>query len=229
MYREISEFAPNLNNDLTKDPLFYCSLDSMNSQFLHGSQGRIFGRYNESCAHYMSKRCSENWDELCEVLSQDQEKRFPNTINPFSSYENNITREPCLSYGEQLIRNSAFKKYKVQTNMCNIVCKPHDPTVANSPLICYESKIAGSTGEKNYEIMLNNIEAGFCDRIYKILPQQLKDLDSDPIMNHILDEPKIASDLLEKIYYQMKSDRSLYTLKNTRLGNYYEHLGHELI
>lgn len=227
MYREISKFAPKINNSYSNDPLLYCTLDSLDSQFLHGPQGRIFGRYNKSCAEFMSDRCAANWDQVCEAMSKDKETRYPNTITPLSSLEDG--KPPiCLPYGEQLIRNSAFKKYRVKSLMCNVVCRPHDPTVPNSPIVCYETRYAGNSGPNNYEYVFGNSEGGVCDGVYKLTLEQIADLDNDPIMNHILDRPYLGKDLLEKIYQTMKRENTLYLLKNKRLGRFYEYLGHNI-
>ena len=224
MYRQISKFAPKINNSYSNDPLLYCTLDSLDSQFLHGSQGRIFGRYNEGCAQFMSDRCAANWDEVCEAMSKDKEMRFPNTI----SNNKNDPQCSCLPYGEQLIRNSAYKKYRVESIACNVVCKPHDPTVPNSPIVCMESKATGNSGPNNYDLIIGNSEGGSCEGIYKLVPEQIKNLDNDKIMNHILNKPNIAMDLLEKIYKTMAKEDTLYQLKNTRLGKFYEYLGNSV-
>lgn len=228
MYRQISDFAPDINNEITADPLLYCVLDTMDSQFLHGATGRTFGKYNEHCSEYLSTRCAIKWDGVCEAMSKDKETRFPNTGGPLTEYTiNGLSNQgPCLPYGQQIIRDTAFKKYKVQLNDCNVYCEPFDPTVANSPLVCYESRTTCTSGPTNYEVCEGSSEGGICSSVYKITPEQIPTLDSDPVMNKILDNPKIASDLIDKIYYTMKNDGSLGSLKNTRLYRYLQYAGY---
>lgn len=230
MYRQITDFAPNIDNNITVDPLLYCVLDSMDSQFLHGATGRTFGKYNQHCSQFLSTRCALNWDAVCEELSKDKETRFPDTGGPLSYYSINgqYNRGPCLPYGEQLIRDTAFKKYKVAMKDCNIHCEPFDPTVANSPLVCFENRTSCTTGPTTSEVCTGTTEAGVCQNIYKITPEQAKGLDADPVMNKILDQPRLAPDLLDQIYYAMKGDGSIKSIKNTRLYRYYQYLGMDL-
>lgn len=224
MYREIQDFAPNIQNDYSADPLYYCTLDYMDSQFLHGAQGRKFGRYNSHCSEFMAARCASNWDQVCEAMSKDTETRFPDMAASLTLYPKQRTN---LTYGEQLLRDSAYKKYKVKSLDCNLQCEPFDPTVPNSPLVCYEMKTACSWGDGT-GVCFGNVEAGLCQSIFKITPEQAKVLDQDPIMNKLLQKPDIAPELFEEIYNAMKADKSLYLLRGTRLGVYYTFLGHPI-
>lgn len=227
MYRSIKDFAPNIENEYSTDPLYYCTTDFMDSQFLHGAQGRTFGKYNQACSEYLSARCSMNWDDVCEVISKDQETRFPDTT---SSINMQPLQRTDLTYGEQLIRDSAYKKYKIQSYNCNLVCEPFDPTVPNSPVICYESRAASSSENSvdRYSFSSGNIEGAYCQSTYAITPEQIKVLDSDPIMNKLLNKPQIAMELLENIYIGMKNNNTLSLLKGTRLGLFYQYLGYDL-
>ena len=227
MYRSIKDFAPEIQNEYSADPLYYCTTDLMDSQFLHGAQGRIFGRYNRHCSEFLSARCSMNWDDVCEVMSKDKETRFPDTTTSINMQP--IERSD-LTYGEQLIRDSAYKKYKIQSYNCNLVCEPFDPTVVNSPVICYESRSATNSDNSvdKYSFSSGNIEGAYCQSTYAITPEQVQNLDNDPIMNKILNKPQIAMDLLENIYIGMKNTKTLQLLKGTRLGLFYQYLGHSL-
>lgn len=228
MYRQISDFAPNIDNEYSRNPLLYCALSEMDSQFLHGSQGRIFGRYNKHCSEFLASRCSNEWDELCEAISKDKETRFPNEAGPSGSIYADVPRPPCLPYGEQLIRDSAFKRFRVETKNCTVKCEPFDPTVPNSPLICYESKEPCTNGVNPEDsVCMGNCSGyGQCQSVFKISPEQARTLDLDPVMNKILDKPDIAMDLLEQIYHNMKLDGSLSLIRQTRLARFYEFLGH---
>ena len=227
MYRAIKDFAPDIQNDYSADPLYYCTTDYMDSQFLHGAQGRTFGRYNLNCSEFLSARCAMNWDDVCEAMSKDKETRFPDTTASISMYP---LQRTDLTYGEQLIRDSAYKKYKIQSYNCNLVCEPFDPTVVNSPVICYESRAATSAENSvdRYSFSSGNIEGAYCQSTYAITPVQALVLDNDPIMNKILNKPQIAMELLEDIYTGMKNTKTLGLLKGTRLGLFYQYLGHSL-
>lgn len=231
MYRQISDFAPDIKNEITTDPLLYCVLDTMDSQFLHGATGRTFGKYNEHCSEYLSTRCALNWDGVCETISRDNETRFPNTGGPLPRYNilgQYIPVPTGLTYGQQIIRDTAFKKYKVQLTDCNVYCEPFDPTVANSPLVCYEARTSCSVGPTNYNVCLGVSEGGMCESVYKIVQEQVSSLDTDPVMNKILDNPKLAPDLIDQIYWTMKGENTLGILQGTRLYKYLQYAGYQL-
>jgi hypothetical protein len=228
MYRQIADFAPNIDNEYSRNPLYYCTLDAMDSQFLHGAQGRIFGRYNKHCSEFFASRCANAWDELCEAVSKDQETRYPNEAGPLSTIYVDAPAPPCLPYGQQLIRDAAFKKYRSETKDCNVKCELFDPTVPNSPMICYETKVSCASGPVPEEKCMGacNGQYGSCQSVFKISPEQAKVLDTDPLMNKLLNKPDIAMDLLEQIYLNMKADNSLGLIRQTRLARFYEYLGH---
>lgn len=229
MYRQICNFAPEIDNDYSKDPLLYCVLDTMDSQFLHGAPGRTFGKYSSNCYQLLTDRCSKNWDQLCEAISRDKTTNYPNSGGPVSGYEYTCQNTPCLPYGEQILRDSAFKKYRAEMKGCNVKCEPFDPTVVNSPLICYDTRSQCTAGPNGTEVCIgDNPEGGMCVNIYKLTDDQVRGLDQDPVMNKILNKPEIALDLLEKIYKNMKNDNRLSALRGTRLGKFYEYLGHSL-
>lgn len=222
MYRQISDFAPDMDNSYSADPVFYCTTDFLDSQFLHGPQGRIFGRYNQNCSEFISQRCSKNWDEVCEAISHDRETNYPNTAGPLPNYRQ---ADKCLPYGEQMVRDTAFKKYKIMAMDCNLKCEPFDPTVPNSPMICYETRMSCPPGSSN---CLGTSDGGACKGVYSINVDQAKVLDQDPVMNRILDKPEIALDLIEEIYNTMKRENTLELIRNTRLGRFYQYLGHQV-
>lgn len=228
MYRQLSDFAPNIDNEYSRNPLLYCALNEMDSQFLHGAQGRIFGRYNKHCSEFLAARCANNWDELCEAISHDKETRFPNEAGPLGSVYIDGLKSPCLTYGDQLTRDAAFKRFRSETKNCNVKCEPFDPTVPNSPLICYESKVSCASGPVPEAVCQGaSAEAyGSCESVFVVSPEQAKMLDMDPLMNKLLDKPDLAMDLLEQIYLNMKKAGTLGLLRQTRLGRFYEFLGH---
>ncbi len=227
MYRSISDFAPNIDNEYSRNPLLYCTLSEMDSQFLHGAQGRIFGRYNKHCSEFLASRCANHWDELCDAVSKDKETRYPNEAGPSGSVYVDTPAAPCLPYGEQLIRDAAFKRFRSTTKDCNVKCEPFDPTVPNSPLICYETKVSCASGPVPEEVCVGACDGyGQCQSVFTISPEQAQLLDMDPLMNKLLNKPDIAMDLLEQIYLNMKQQGTLGLIRQTRLARFYEFLGH---
>jgi len=228
MYRQIADFAPNIDNEYSRNPLYYCTLDAMDSQFLHGAPGKRFGRYNKHCSEFLSARCANQWDELCEAISQDKETRYPNEAAPLASTFVDAPKPPCLPYGQQMLRDAAMKRFRAETKNCNVKCELFDPTVPNSPMICYETKESCTAGLVPEEQCMGSCSGqyGECRTIFKISPEQAKNLDSDPVMNKILNKPEIAMDLLEQIYLNMHAEGTLGLIRDTRLARFYQYLGH---
>lgn len=233
-YRSIAQFG-KINN-ISTDPLTYCLPDGLNSQFLHGATGKIFGKYNRHCAEFMSERCSDKWDDICEAASTNNNANYPD----MSQKEVNCAR---LTQGEILVRDTAYKKYRMGAKNCAYQCEPFDPTVADSPLVCYETDTACSVGDSRTSIcaVLNTqgkiLEKGVCVadgssatclREYGITPAQAASLDKDPVMNKLIDDPYIAPLLLQRIYGTMKQRGTLALLRNTRLAALYRVNGYSI-
>lgn len=233
-YRTIQDFGSNLQK-IPEEPLTYCMLDGLNAQFMHGAQGKIFGRYNRECAEYISSRCAVNWDEVCQASSTNTNPNFPDMTG----------REPecCsneLTQGQLLIRDTAYKKYLLVSTNCNVRCEPFDPTVVDSPLICYEYpdtlavnnsnvSIGGVTNcqgnldlsPSTCQLDNNTTTGGPCQKIYGIKDENISNLDTDFVMNSLIDNLKLAPNLLFKIYTGMKQMGKLSYLTRTRLGSFY--------
>jgi hypothetical protein len=94
--------------------------------------------------------------------------------------------------------------------------KQFDPTVASSPM--YSEWISGegycSTGGCD-----NQSNTGACVSVYGVDPVTIN---SDPLMNKILDKPIIAIDILKRIYVDMKREGTLNQLSGTRLGDFFQ-------
>lgn len=194
-YSTISKFGNHQKSSIS-NPLTYCVGDNrLASNFLHGSTSVTLGPESKNCQLFMSQYCSEKWDGFCEVVSNNRE---------LSYYPNELSRNSVqvpLSKGDYLVVNTAKNKYLV--NMINGTKKsePFDPNVAASPYISYWD---------SEQTMVP---------IYKVNP---KTIDNDIVMDKILENPKIAYELLLNIYNNMKRDKTLQQLKNTKLGNFYE-------
>jgi hypothetical protein len=83
---------------------------------------------------------------------------------------------------------------------CKKIYEQFDPLAPDSPMISYW----------NYD--------SSCKPIYAVDPTQI---DSDPVMNKLLNSPGIAKDILRDIYMSMKQSGKLSSLKRTRLGRFY--------
>jgi hypothetical protein len=219
-YKGIDDFAPNINNAYSTDPLSYCVPDILDSQFLHGTQGRIDGKYSMKCQEFMSARCAGNWDGVCEAASQDPNIQYPNMAEPVGPSGDQQLQG--LTAGEILVRNTAYKKYKKRSANCNLRCEPFDPTVANSPLVCFETREPCGMGPSPNEVCSGDVQGGQCFSEYYISNEQIAQLDKDPVMNKLLAKPEIAPQLLDNIHSTMKRKGILSKLHGTRLGYFYQ-------
>ncbi len=225
-YRQIANFAGEINN-VSNDPLTYCVPDILNSQFLHGSDGRLFGKHNRQCGIYMSNRCSQNWDNICESMSFNSDTNYPDVSN------NPDVGCARLSGGQILVRDTAYVKYLYSADSCNVICEPFNPNVADSPQICYMSEMSCSIGDSRASMcgilkdkQITRAQCGIsdepCAREYSLTDEQIKTLDQDPVMNKLIDVAYIAPILLHMIYNSLKKRGKLSQIKNKRLGKFYE-------
>lgn len=214
-YQNISSFGPEVKSLAVNNPLSYCLSNGMDNSFMHGGYaGKILGRQSEPCQNYISEYCSKNWDEYCELESQNKLK-MPNAVNTQQNSLNNSI--VGLTAGEVLIYNTAMKKYVVRREgNCQLVQKQFDPTVASSPM--YSQWLSGegycSSGNCDQQQAV-----GDCVPVYGVDPATIN---SDPLMNKILDKPVIALDVLRKIYIGMKKEGTLSQLAGTRLGDFFQ-------
>jgi len=201
-YSSISNFGYNkilpVNN-----PLSYSINKTMDQSFLHGSSAHnIVGQESKASQAFLSAYCANNWDEFCEFASQNTQISYPNNLseNPLD-FVNPIQR----TSGQQLIYNTAKKKYLKKMYNCQLKSEPFDPTVATSPLI-------------SYWVPTNN------NNVYKCIPEYAVDpktIDNDPVMSKIINDPLPYSDILINIYNTMKKDGTLSQLEGTYIGNYF--------
>ena len=182
------------NTQILENPLSYCMTSDLERGFLHGSSSVTLGKDSKSCQDYMGEYCSAEWDNFCELASRDKSKFFPNNNTHFTGHQIS-----GMTSGENLIRNTASKKYLKKMLNCQRVSRPFDPTVASSPSISYWS-------------------GNSCVPIYSV---DATKIDSDVVMNKILEKPDIASDILINIFNTMKREGTLNTLKGTRLWEFY--------
>lgn len=211
-YQNISSFGPEVKSLAINNPLSYCLSTGMDNSFMHGGYaGKVLDRKSEPCQSYISEYCSNNWDEYCELESKNQYK-MPNVIN---TQQNTLSNSVVgLTAGEVLIYNTAIKKYVIRREgNCQQVKKQFDPTVGSSPMysewVSGESSCTQSTCDNQ----------GSCVFVYGV---NASTIDSDPLMNKILDKPIIALDILKKIYVDMKREGTLSQLSGKRLGNFFD-------
>lgn len=193
-YINLSKLAPNLKLDEI-NPLTYCAGDTMDIRFTHGSHSDVYGQYSRPCQFYVSEYCAHKWDEFCEVASKDQNKHYPGA---YSFCGQNFVDTP---FGDHLVHETAARKYLVNMHNAQLKHEPFDPTVPNSPIISYWYSPSNQPIPE-----------------YEVNPDEI---DSDPVMNKLLDKPEIAFNILINIYHTMKRKNKLQSIKNTKLGKFY--------
>jgi hypothetical protein len=192
----ISNFGEGAADDPMNNPLTYCVGSMLDIDFNH-TLGDLYGQNSKPCQEFMSDYCANEWNGVCEFASQNTRTRFPNQIGT----------APCniLTSGEILVRNTASKKYLIAMSAnCQKQYRPFDPTVASSPLISYWVPDDTSDGQ--------------CVAIYDVNPSTI---DTDPVMNRVLQKPEIAMDILLNIYNTCNRNHTLGRLHNTKLARFF--------
>ena len=202
-YKTVSNFGcRKYSGDV--NPVSYCVGNTIGQRFLNGGDSVSIGQHSRPCQLFMSQYCSDNWDSECEVASKNRETHFPN--NAEGCLDSGASFCGSLTAGEDLIRNTAKRKYLVKMHNAVKKYEPFDPNVSSSPMITYwESDTCSSSN------------CGIVPE-YSVDP---KDIDEDIVMNKILDKPMIAMEVLINIYNTMKRKETLTGLQNTRLGSFY--------
>lgn len=218
-YACIKNFGPD--SETTANPLATCAVSTLDSGFntTLGSNG-VVGPESGQCQLFMASYCGapNGWDPVCEYLSQDQSQFLPNTMSscntPGGSCMGPGTGN-ALTKGQILIRNSFAERYLLSmSGNCQRDYEPFDPTVANSPMIGRWRPMTSGCGSTG------NCEGpNACIPIYGV--SNPHEIDSDPLMNKVLDQPWIALDVLVNMYNNANRLGTLQQLKGTRLYNFF--------
>ena len=220
MYQYNSLLPPT--QEQTEDQvLSYITQSHLDSQFLHGTFGRINDKYSKHGQAYLSSRCAKNWDAICEIESRNAKNTYPNMLYGIDLITKSHNRG--ITSGEQLVRNTAFKRYKVEVKNCNLLCEPYDPSVPNSRLVCFESKIDAGDMNLRYGAVAGSVPAGSCKGVYSL--EHIENVDSEPVLNKLITYPYICPDLLVMIHRDMTKRGTIGKLRGTRIGAFYETLG----
>lgn len=201
-YQKLVTFGSTLTNALpvySNDPVTYCVGSNCSQGFNHGGNAAIYGQNSPECQTYMAQRCAGNWDGVCEYASRHvANEEYATRADTVS-----MGMKPMidLTPGDVLVRNTAMEKYLVGMTggNCELKTEQFDPINPSSPFI---SRYVG-TG---------------CVPQYAVDPSTI---DSDPVMNKLLDNPRIAPQLLVNIKNTMRRNGTLASLIGTRLGSFY--------
>lgn len=201
MYANISQFGNSEVNSLpvfNNDPLTYCIGNNASQRFNHGSTAATFGQNSRPCQVYLSQRCAQNWDGVCEyAASPAANHEFSQVAGTMFAGKNQVLG---LTPGEVLLRNTAQERFRINMLNCDLRVEKFDPNNPASPYISYY------VGQN-------------CIPQYGVNPFTI---DQDVVMNKILDNPRIAMQMLANIKNTMSQMGTLHLLKGTRLGNFYK-------
>lgn len=223
MYANFSNMAP-VQEESEESVLSYSLMSQLDSNFIHGSSGRGFGKYSLEAQEYMSSRCAEKWDGACDIVAMNPERGKPNMV--FGQDLITGSRNRGLSSGEQMVRNAAFKRFVVSVRNCNLLCSPYNPNTPNSRLVCQQSSQEAGYCNPRWSQSFGDVPYGDCSGTYSL--EHIQDLNGDVILNRLIASPYIAQDLLIHIYFNMKQNNTLHRLKGSNIGNFYQALGYQL-
>lgn len=184
------------------NPLTYCAVSQLDASFNHPSTGRVLGPDSMQCKRFMASYGAMNWDSHCENIVKSKNRTFHGNVCSIMSKPGEYTE------GEVLIANTASEKYLVaMSDNCHRVYEPFDPTVQNSPLI-------------SKWVPKENCGAS-CGPCIPIFDVEAKNLDKDPVMNHILFRVKPSHQLwiigLKNIYATRMRNKNMGELAGTKL------------
>ena len=205
-YKCISDFGQNSNNP-SNNPLNYCLFSKLDNGFNNGSTSAELNQNSRNCQAFMSDYCASNWNGICERESKNRNKSFPNNLQKCNTYSG-IECVDNMNLGDVLVANTASKKYlsKMLGSNCTLNYEPFDPNVAGSPMINYWGGTCNNIGDQG------------CVPVYEVDPTNI---DNDPVMNKILNNPIIAWSILINIYNTSLRLGTLENLKGTKLYKFF--------
>lgn len=184
---------------LANDPLSLCVGTNASQPFNHGSNTASYGQNSPECQVYMSQRCANKWDDVCEYATRHEPNyEYATRADTMGQGMRGIID---LTPGEILIRNTAMEKYRVSMygdSDCQLKTEQFNPINPTSPFMTY---YVGSSCIPEFAVDPNNI-------------------DNDPVMNKLLDNPKIGMQILLNIKNTMTRRGTIHLLNGTRLGKF---------
>jgi len=198
-YSRFGDVGASLNDSVHNptdpaNPLSYCLLPTLGTNFLHGASGssELWNRtWSRNCQNFMAQYCAfpqgdgetQPWNGFCDAFAElNRDTYWPNT-----SAIDVVTMNMVYTYmkfqptqGEQLLHNAAERRFLHFPGVEHHL-EPFDPTVANSPLVTTYSQLPCG-----YQPVVRNID--------------YRTIDQDRLMNKVLEHPMPALDVLTRIY-----------------------------
>jgi hypothetical protein len=195
------------------DPIAMCLSQGLDRKFSYGgAAGNLTGPQSAQCQNMFADRCAKEWDGFCEYYYQEYGKNgkngnnriWPNVVSRQWEAKYNIPSYATL--GDHLLRNTAERKYCTYVN-CSPQMAPFNPLDPNSPFISTNKTI----GVSGCVPLCSNINP--------------KTIDSDPVMNRMLENPEPVLPTLVNICNTARQQKI--NLKGTKLGNVCENFSRD--
>lgn len=176
----------------TTNPYELSLYQTVNKSFNNGVLAYNYNPTNAYSQEFMAQTCAQNWNQVCEEAAKDTNPAF-NSISKFSQYYGQSTTVKDVT-----VRNTAVEKFCDLGN-CYSKVVHLNPVDSTSPLI------------KVYQ--------GQCVPICSV---DEKTMDTDPVMEKLLQDPMKYRDILLNIYYTKKRETGEdLRFSKTRLGEFY--------
>jgi len=187
----------NIPPEGTNNPLTMCLVDTTDRKFQYGGAiGKFTGPKSVHCHQFMSQRCAQKWDGFCEYFFRENGPDGSNskqTLNPIAHpWELKYGIPQTQTLGEHMLRNTAELKYCTFSD-CD------EKTVSFNPLDPNSVKITQ--------------QSGACIPTCTINP---KTIDSDPVMDRLLENPMVAPATIINICNTMRNNNI--DISNTKIG-----------
>lgn len=196
MYSVLSELGKSVNYHSSQtDPLTYCLYPNYNSQWIHGSTSvnLLSTPYCTPCQNLMADRCSNSWDEACQIyVDNNCDTSWPNTasIDSISQKQGQNFIKFTPNTGDNLIRNS-IERYFFDYPNVNKKMSQFDPNVSNSPhYVMYSSNSLSPKWSLKTNLMLH---------------------DDHPHVKLMLQNPQACFDLLARFHYIQKTQPRMFS------------------
>lgn len=186
----------------SNDPLGYCFGRTLEQRMVYGP-GVQTGMDGLPCQAYLAERCARDWDQVCEALFLGADETAP--VRRAAAFGVPGAPETSKTAGEQLLATTARQKYRARVLnddgfQCVRVTEPFDYLRPDSPSITYYS--------------------GECVSEYA-LPRDPTVSERDPVLQHLLDRPEIAPDVLDGMADACRRENCLDAFRHTRLGEFF--------
>ena len=191
VYKSISNFGQSSADDPNNNPLTYCLINTVDSGFIHGGAGLTISGKHSNNCQAFMASYCANKWDNVCEYASHDQSMYPNMLGNTTNF---------LTSGQTLIANAASRKYiSKKYGTCDLTWQPFDPTVASSPLISFW-------------------EGKECVRVYEVNP---KEIDNDPLMNKILQNPIVAWSILVNIYNTALRNQKIDELKGTKIYSFF--------